>query len=132
MIFNLFCFSVQAGVFQKLTGGNRWADSHVEKDEVWRQRPTSGTNERSEALERVRRRREEEERRAQEERLAACAEKLKKLDQKRGVMENSVKFDIQKKDYVETKESKDSVPLSTQQKPYTEIKQSLPKGAVSN
>ncbi|XP_055516164.1 protein PRRC2B isoform X2 [Leucoraja erinacea] len=117
----------RAGVFQKLTGGNRWADSHVEKDEVWRQRPTSGTNERSEALERVRRRREEEERRAQEERLAACAEKLKKLDQKRGVMENSVKFDIQKKDYVETKESKDSVPLSTQQKPYTEIKQSLPK-----
>ncbi|XP_068190252.1 protein PRRC2B isoform X2 [Antennarius striatus] len=36
----------------------------------------------SEAVERARRRREEEERRAREERLAACAEKLKKLDEK--------------------------------------------------
>ncbi|XP_051892829.1 protein PRRC2B isoform X1 [Pristis pectinata] len=117
----------RAGVFQKLTGANRWADSHAEKDEVWRQRPNSGTNERSEALERVRRRREEEERRAQEERLAACAEKLKKLDQKRGAIENSVKFAMQKKDDVETKESKDSVPLSIQQKPYAENKQNLPK-----
>ncbi|XP_061589639.1 protein PRRC2B [Cololabis saira] len=38
----------------------------------------------SEAVERARRRREEEERRAREERLAACAEKLKKLDAKFG------------------------------------------------
>ncbi|XP_028829649.1 protein PRRC2B isoform X2 [Denticeps clupeoides] len=38
----------------------------------------------SEAVERARRRREEEERRAREERLAACAEKLKKLDEKFG------------------------------------------------
>ncbi|XP_069774569.1 protein PRRC2B isoform X2 [Narcine bancroftii] len=118
---------MRAGVFQKLTGANRWTDSHVEKDEVWRQRPNSGTNERSEALERVRRRREEEERRAQEERLAACAEKLKKLDQKRGVIENAVKFDLQKKDDIDIKESKDSVPLSTQLKAYTEIKQNFPK-----
>ncbi|XP_067826024.1 protein PRRC2B isoform X2 [Heptranchias perlo] len=117
----------RAGVFQKLTGVNRWADAHIEKDEVWRQRPNSGTNERSEALERVRRRREEEERRAQEERLAACAEKLKKLDQKRGVMENAVKLDIRKKDDVETKESKDFIPLCAQPKPYTENKQNLPK-----
>lgn len=41
----------------------------------------------SEAVERARRRREEEERRAREERLAACAEKLKKLDEKFGKME---------------------------------------------
>ncbi|KAM9306687.1 protein PRRC2B isoform 2-T2 [Pholidichthys leucotaenia] len=38
----------------------------------------------SEAVERARRRREEEEKRAREERLAACAEKLKKLDEKFG------------------------------------------------
>lgn len=36
----------------------------------------------SEAVERARKRREEEERRAREERLAACAAKLKELDQK--------------------------------------------------
>ncbi|XP_041048721.1 protein PRRC2B isoform X2 [Carcharodon carcharias] len=125
---NLSSAETRAGVFQKLTGVNRWADAHVEKDEVWRQRPSPGTNERSEALERVRRRREEEERRAQEERLAACAEKLKKLDQKRGVIENSLKFDLRKKDDVEAKESKESIPLSAQQKPYTENKQNLPKG----
>ncbi|KAM9735385.1 protein PRRC2B isoform 5-T5 [Menidia menidia] len=41
----------------------------------------------SEAVERARRRREEEERRAREERLAACAEKLKKLDEKFGKTE---------------------------------------------
>ncbi|TSL28246.1 Protein PRRC2B [Bagarius yarrelli] len=41
----------------------------------------------SEAVERARRRREEEERRAREERLAACAEKLKKLDEKFGKIE---------------------------------------------
>lgn len=38
-------------------------------------------------MERARRRREEEERRAREERLAACAEKLKKLDEKFGKSE---------------------------------------------
>ncbi|XP_048469489.1 protein PRRC2B isoform X2 [Rhincodon typus] len=125
---NLSTAETRAGVFQKLAGVNRWADTQVEKDEAWRQRPNSGTSERSEALERVRRRREEEERRAQEERLAACAEKLKKLDQKRGVIENSVKFDGRRKDDGETKESKDSIPLSAHQKPYTENKQNLPKG----
>lgn len=41
----------------------------------------------SEAVERARRRREEEERRARDERLAACAEKLKKLDEKFGKIE---------------------------------------------
>ncbi|KAF5909534.1 protein PRRC2B, partial [Clarias magur] len=43
----------------------------------------------SEAVERARRRREEEERRAREERLAACAEKLKKLDEKFGKIERA-------------------------------------------
>ncbi|XP_015222707.2 protein PRRC2B isoform X3 [Lepisosteus oculatus] len=45
----------------------------------------------SEAVERARRRREEEERRAREERLAACAEKLKKLDEKFGKSEKAQK-----------------------------------------
>ncbi|XP_068429563.1 protein PRRC2B isoform X4 [Clinocottus analis] len=40
-----------------------------------------------EAVERARRRRDEEERRAREERLAACAEKLKRLDEKFGKIE---------------------------------------------
>ncbi|XP_024154889.1 protein PRRC2B [Oryzias melastigma] len=44
----------------------------------------------SEAVERARRRREEEERRAREERLAACAEKLKKLDEKFGKTEKQM------------------------------------------
>ncbi|XP_038150898.1 protein PRRC2B [Cyprinodon tularosa] len=62
----------------------------------------------SEAVERARRRREEEERRAREERLAACAEKLKKLDEKFGKSERpaSKVEDIPKE--VEGKE----VPLS--------------------
>lgn len=44
----------------------------------------------SEAVERARRRREEEERRAREERLAACAEKLKRLDEKFGKTERQI------------------------------------------
>ncbi|XP_048845964.1 protein PRRC2B-like isoform X2 [Brienomyrus brachyistius] len=43
----------------------------------------------SEAIERARRRREEEERRIRQERLAACAEKLKKLDEKFGKSEKT-------------------------------------------
>ncbi|XP_035996117.1 protein PRRC2B isoform X1 [Fundulus heteroclitus] len=59
----------------------------------------------SEAVERARRRREEEERRAREERLAACAEKLKKLDEKFGKTERpaSKTEDVPKE--VERKES---------------------------
>eukprot|EP00062_Callorhinchus_milii_P014894 gi/632964541/ref/XP_007898447.1/ PREDICTED: protein PRRC2B isoform X1 [Callorhinchus milii] len=96
----------------------RWSDAQAEKDEVWRPRPISVLSERSEALERVRRRREEEERRAQEERLAACAEKLKKLNQKCGVVEIPIKFDFRKKDEAEAKakEPKDSVIPCTLQK----------------
>lgn len=48
------------------------------------------TPELSEAVERARRRREEEERRAREERLAACAEKLKKLDERFGKTERQM------------------------------------------
>ncbi|KAI7812552.1 putative protein PRRC2B [Triplophysa rosa] len=52
----------------------------------------------SEAVERARRRREEEERRAREERLAACAEKLKKLDEKFGKTEKPLRSETQKED----------------------------------
>ncbi|KAL4623339.1 protein PRRC2B-like isoform X7 [Arapaima gigas] len=58
----------------------------LEEKEEQRQGPRGkyATPELSKAVERARRRREEEERRAREERLAACAEKLKKLDEKFG------------------------------------------------
>lgn len=59
-------------------------------EETTRQAPSRGkfvSADVSEAVERARRRREEEERRAREERLAACAEKLKKLDEKFGKTE---------------------------------------------
>eukprot|EP00079_Xenopus_tropicalis_P029196 XP_012824434.1 PREDICTED: protein PRRC2B isoform X2 [Xenopus tropicalis] len=53
-----------------------------EKDEKLPQRKNFVQSEISEAVERARKRREEEERRNREERLAACAAKLKQLDQK--------------------------------------------------
>ncbi|XP_026160679.1 protein PRRC2C isoform X2 [Mastacembelus armatus] len=49
--------------------------------EAWRQKRKK-PSEVSEAVERARRRREEEERRMEEQRLAACAEKLKRLNEK--------------------------------------------------
>ncbi|TSK58146.1 Protein PRRC2C [Bagarius yarrelli] len=49
--------------------------------EAWRQKRKK-QSELSEAVERARRRREEEERRMEEQRLAACAEKLKQLNEK--------------------------------------------------
>ncbi|MFT7801549.1 protein PRRC2C isoform X1 [Arapaima gigas] len=55
--------------------------SGEEEQEVWRQRRKK-QSEVSEAIERARRRREEEERRMEEQRLAACAEKLKRLNEK--------------------------------------------------
>lgn len=55
-----------------------------DEDEAWRQRRKQSSSEISLAVERARRRREEEERRMQEERRAACAEKLKRLDEKFG------------------------------------------------
>ncbi|XP_051981709.1 protein PRRC2B-like isoform X2 [Xyrauchen texanus] len=68
-------------------------ESTEEQEEPQRQVPARGkfvSADTSEALERARRRREEEERRAREERLAACAEKLKKLDEKFGKTEKNV------------------------------------------
>ncbi|XP_018420844.1 PREDICTED: protein PRRC2B isoform X4 [Nanorana parkeri] len=53
-----------------------------EKEEKVPPRQKFVQSELSEAVERARKRREEEERRAREERLAACAAKLKQLDQK--------------------------------------------------
>ncbi|NXF90537.1 PRC2B protein, partial [Eubucco bourcierii] len=61
----------------------------------------------SEAVERARRRREEEERRAREERLAACAAKLKQLDQKCKLAQKSVETQKQT-------ESEDPRPPSTE------------------
>lgn len=52
-----------------------------EDSEAWRQKRKK-SSEISEAVERARRRREEEERRMEEQRLAACAEKLKRLNEK--------------------------------------------------
>ncbi|XP_073716878.1 protein PRRC2B isoform X1 [Misgurnus anguillicaudatus] len=66
------------------------SESAEEPEEPQRQAPSRGkfiSADVSEAVERARRRREEEERRAREERLAACAEKLKKLDEKFGKTE---------------------------------------------
>ncbi|XP_061887052.1 protein PRRC2B isoform X3 [Entelurus aequoreus] len=59
----------------------------------------------SEAVERARRRREEEERRAREERLAACAEKLKKLDEKFGKSERQISRAEESNKDVQGKES---------------------------
>ncbi|XP_059570292.1 protein PRRC2A isoform X2 [Alligator mississippiensis] len=55
-----------------------------DEDEAWRQRRRQSSSEISAAVERARRRREEEERRMAEERRAACAEKLKRLDERFG------------------------------------------------
>lgn len=74
---------------QKSSGANK---SVEEQDDPQRSAPPLSRGkfvspDVSEAVERARRRREEEERRAREERLAACAEKLKKLDEKFGKIE---------------------------------------------
>ncbi|XP_059923988.1 protein PRRC2C isoform X3 [Gadus macrocephalus] len=57
------------------------AASGEEDSEAWRQKRKKQSD-LSEAVERARRRREEEERRMDEQRLAACAEKLKRLNEK--------------------------------------------------
>ncbi|XP_069491174.1 protein PRRC2A isoform X3 [Ambystoma mexicanum] len=67
-----------------------------DEDEAWRQRRKQSSSEISAAVERARRRREEEERRMQEERRAACAEKLKRLDEKFRVPEKRPKADAAK------------------------------------
>lgn len=62
-------------------GGKPQAAVPEEDSEAWRHKRKKPT-EVSEAVERARRRREEEERRMEEQRLAACAEKLKRLNEK--------------------------------------------------
>lgn len=70
--------------WQKPSLGSVFRQQSVEdKEEKPAPRQKFVQSEMSEAVERARKRREEEERRAREERLAACAAKLKQLDQKR-------------------------------------------------
>ncbi|XP_069867236.1 protein PRRC2C-like isoform X4 [Dipodomys merriami] len=57
-----------------------------DEDEIWKQRRKQ-QSEVSAAVERARKRREEEERRMEEQRKAACAEKLKRLDEKRAIVQ---------------------------------------------
>lgn len=64
-----------------LRGSKSQAAAAEEDSEAWRQKRKKPA-EISEAVERARRRREEEERRMEEQRLAACAEKLKRLNEK--------------------------------------------------
>ncbi|KFW65814.1 Protein PRRC2B [Pygoscelis adeliae] len=72
-----------ASEYQKPTLGSILRQQSLEdKEEKVPPRQKFVHSEISEAVERARRRREEEERRAREERLAACAAKLKQLDQK--------------------------------------------------
>lgn len=69
--------------YQKSSMGNVFRQQSVEdKEDKPPPRQKFIQSEMSEAVERARKRREEEERRAREERLAACAAKLKQLDQK--------------------------------------------------
>lgn len=71
--------SRSAGITSR--GGKPQAAVPEEDSEAWRHKRKKPT-EVSEAVERARRRREEEERRMEEQRLAACAEKLKRLNEK--------------------------------------------------
>uniref|UniRef100_A0A8C9A842 Proline rich coiled-coil 2B n=1 Tax=Prolemur simus TaxID=1328070 RepID=A0A8C9A842_PROSS len=69
--------------YQKPSMGSVFRQQSVEdKEDKPPPRQKFIQSEMSEAVERARKRREEEERRAREERLAACAAKLKQLDQK--------------------------------------------------
>lgn len=71
--------SLQGG--RAVRGNKSQAAPGEEDSEAWRQKRKK-PSEVSEAVERARRRREEEERRMEEQRLAACAEKLKRLNEK--------------------------------------------------
>ncbi|XP_032163800.1 protein PRRC2B isoform X7 [Mustela erminea] len=69
--------------YQKSSLGSMFRQQSLEdKEDKPAPRQKFVQSEMSEAVERARKRREEEERRAREERLAACAAKLKQLDQK--------------------------------------------------
>ncbi|NXC45513.1 PRC2B protein, partial [Penelope pileata] len=80
-----------ASEYQKPSLGSALRQQSLEdKEEKVPLRQKFVHSEMSEAVERARRRREEEERRAREERLAACAAKLKQLDQKCKLAQKSV------------------------------------------
>lgn len=78
-----------------------------DEDETWRQRRKQSSSEISAAVERARRRREEEEKRMQEERRAACAEKLKRLDEKFGASDKRQKSETENREAIE-KENEES------------------------
>lgn len=81
-LFNTFFQSGSRSVSGGMPRGNKSQATGAEDDsEAWRQKRKKPI-EVSEAVERARRRREEEERRMEEQRLAACAEKLKRLNEK--------------------------------------------------
>ncbi|XP_069793850.1 protein PRRC2C isoform X4 [Narcine bancroftii] len=73
-------------------------------DEAWRQRRKASSSDVSAAVERARKRREEEERRMEEQRLAACAAKLKKLDEKFGIQSKEKKAKENEKENLRRKE----------------------------
>ncbi|KAJ1172161.1 hypothetical protein NDU88_004011 [Pleurodeles waltl] len=60
-----------------------------DEDEAWKQRRRQ-PGDMSALVERARKRREEEERRMEEQRKAACAEKLKRLNEKLGIVEKPI------------------------------------------
>lgn len=96
----------QAAVAQEKTSAQK-PPVGEDEDETWRQRRKQSSSEISAAVERARRRREEEERRMQEERRAACAEKLKRLDEKFRIPEKRPKGEALK-EAPETMESEEA------------------------
>ncbi|KAM9831336.1 LOW QUALITY PROTEIN: protein PRRC2C [Neosynchiropus ocellatus] len=72
--------SVSGGTSRGVKPSTTPTPSGDEESDAWRQKRKKP--EVSEAVERARRRREEEERKMEEQRLAACAEKLKRLNEK--------------------------------------------------
>ncbi|XP_060630343.2 protein PRRC2C isoform X4 [Anolis sagrei] len=99
---------LQHPVADRLTGPGRQGPfpprSAADEDEIWKQRRRQQA-EISSAVERARKRREEEERRMEEQRKAACAEKLKKLNEKFGCVPKPVREDpFKEKEKVKEKE----------------------------
>ncbi|XP_042320437.1 protein PRRC2C isoform X2 [Sceloporus undulatus] len=75
-----------------------------DEDEIWKQRRRQQA-EISAAVERARKRREEEERRMEEQRKAACAEKLKRLNEKFGCVTKPLREDsLKEKEKMKEKE----------------------------
>ncbi|XP_041431232.1 protein PRRC2B isoform X4 [Xenopus laevis] len=102
-----------------------------EREEKLPQRKNFVQSEISEAVERARKRREEEERRNREERLAACAAKLKQLDQKnKQVLKPSGDSSLRQLDNKENEDPRS--PVSDRSNPqenthtFTEISQDSP------